>query len=96
MTDKNLRTKLIRLAHANPHLRADLLPLLGKKAGLDAKRKLTCEGEMGCKNPVTRVGEKWIYCDRHAYRADQMGRGLTRKLLPAEIKILEAGGTIRY
>ena len=30
MNDKNLRTKLIRLAHANPHLRADLLPLLAQ------------------------------------------------------------------
>lgn len=28
----NLRGQLIRLAHANPHLRADLLPLLGKQA----------------------------------------------------------------
>jgi len=35
VNDRHLRSKLIRLAHANPHLRADILPLLtprGKKA----------------------------------------------------------------
>lgn len=34
MSDKKLRNKLIRLAHANPELRADLLPLL-KEAGCE-------------------------------------------------------------
>lgn len=33
MSDKKLRNKLIRLAHSNPELRGDLLPLL-KEAGL--------------------------------------------------------------
>lgn len=35
MSDKNLRTQLIRLAHAKPELRSALVPLLGtsKKAG---------------------------------------------------------------
>lgn len=32
MKDKQLRAKLIRLAHANPPLRKDLLPLLTKRA----------------------------------------------------------------
>ena len=32
MTDKILRAKLIRLAHANPKLRAEILPLLSKRA----------------------------------------------------------------
>ena len=31
MSDKNLRNKLIRLAHAKPELRKDLLPLLNNK-----------------------------------------------------------------
>ena len=49
MTDKNLRTKLIRLAHANPHLRADLLPLL-KQAGcekLPEALRENCEKKQG-------------------------------------------------
>ena len=32
MSDKNLRNKLIRLAHSNPELRKDLLPLIEKKS----------------------------------------------------------------
>ena len=32
MSDHALRSGLIRLAHSNPSLRADLLPLIGKKA----------------------------------------------------------------
>lgn len=32
MSDNNLRNKLIRIAHANPELRKDLLPLIQKKA----------------------------------------------------------------
>jgi hypothetical protein len=32
MSDKNLRKKLIRLAHTNPELRKDLLPLLKEAA----------------------------------------------------------------
>ena len=31
MSDKSLRNKIIRLAHANPELRKDLLPLLNNK-----------------------------------------------------------------
>lgn len=35
----NLRTRLIRLAHQNPHLRADLLPLLAQsKQAADANK----------------------------------------------------------
>jgi len=37
MNDKQLRSKLIRLAHANPKLRADLLPLLTKQAAVAKK-----------------------------------------------------------
>lgn len=33
-SEKDLRSKLIRLAHANPELRKDLLPLLTKKASI--------------------------------------------------------------
>lgn len=33
MSDRNLRSKLIRLAHENPELRQDILPLLGDKVG---------------------------------------------------------------
>jgi hypothetical protein len=44
MSDTNLRASLIRLAHANPSLRADILPLVMKEAGtykeyVDRKRK---------------------------------------------------------
>lgn len=35
MRGKNLRSELIRLAHANPDLRADILPLVGKVAAAD-------------------------------------------------------------
>tara|TARA_B100000925_G_scaffold251821_1_gene203617 strand:- start:925 stop:1488 length:564 start_codon:yes stop_codon:yes gene_type:complete len=35
MSDKNLRDKLIRLAHKNPELRKDLLPLLSEKKAND-------------------------------------------------------------
>lgn len=37
MSDKNLREKLIRLAHAKPELRAKLLPLI-KEAGWDWRK----------------------------------------------------------
>ena len=43
MTD--LRTKLIRLAHENPNLRADILPLL-KKSAASANDALTLRGEI--------------------------------------------------
>ena len=33
MSDQALRSKLIRLAHANPELRPQIMPLLGKTAG---------------------------------------------------------------
>lgn len=38
MYDKSLRAKIIRLAHANPHLRADLLPLLGQSKKAEIMR----------------------------------------------------------
>ena len=39
--ERELRSKLIRLAHENPHLRSDILPLLGepKTAAADKKVK---------------------------------------------------------
>ena len=41
MSDRNLRKKLIRLAHSKPELRSDLLPLLQKKAYWKAPRRIT-------------------------------------------------------
>jgi hypothetical protein len=37
MSDTALRKELIRLAHAKPELRADILPLLGKTAAVPEK-----------------------------------------------------------
>ena len=39
MNDKQLRSKLIRLAHANPSLRADILPLLAQATIADGCSK---------------------------------------------------------
>lgn len=37
MPDSTLRSKLIRLAHENPNLRPDLLPLLSKQGSDESK-----------------------------------------------------------
>ncbi len=37
MSDETLRSKLIRLAHENPNLRPDLLPLLWKQGSDESK-----------------------------------------------------------
>jgi hypothetical protein len=37
MSDATLRSKLIRLAHENPNLRPDLLPLLSKRGSDEMK-----------------------------------------------------------
>ena len=51
----NLRTKLIRLAHANPKLRADILPLLSRTA---ANKKYSVIKPIKWKDgSVTEVGE---------------------------------------
>lgn len=38
MSDTNLRNKLIRMAHSNPELRKDLLPLIEKKSSAPSSR----------------------------------------------------------
>lgn len=53
MSDKTLREKLIRLAHAKPELRGDLLPLLREDEGLDK----TARGSMMSINMAKVVKE---------------------------------------
>lgn len=61
MSDAALRSRLIRLAHANPDLRADLLPLLEKQAGqippgMSLIEVLTSFLEQGITRAMGRVG----------------------------------------
>ncbi len=60
----NLRSSLIKLAHANPKLRKDLLPLLGKTAvdeetAKAAKRSI--EMENGIRDALKSKG--WVFTD---------------------------------
>lgn len=48
-----LRSKLIRLAHANPHLRADLLPLI-------ASRKQPAKKASHAKEAAPQIFEDWL------------------------------------
>jgi hypothetical protein len=54
MIMSNLRSKLIRLAHANPELRADLLPLLKKIAGEEDPRV------QGLSSADRKVYDRWL------------------------------------
>lgn len=87
----NLRSKLIRLAHANPELRAQILPLLKEASFVDGKPH--CDMAKDCEKPVTHIDKDgYIYCEKHA--AQRKSGGVpTRKLKPAEIKKLEQGQT---
>ena len=59
MSDKSLRNKIIRLAHANPELRKDLLPLLNNKK---ANQKFVGETyqERGVRVVKTYNIEEWV------------------------------------
>lgn len=54
MSDKTLRSRIIRLAHARPELRSDLLPLLTKRAGRG--RTLDRGTRQRVNKDLTRVG----------------------------------------
>jgi len=92
MSDRALRAKLIRLAHANPELRAQILPLLKEASFVDGKPH--CDMAKDCEKPVTHIDKDgYIYCEKHA--AQRKSGGVpTRKLKPAEIKKLEQGQTV--
>jgi hypothetical protein len=63
--------------------------------GVGQSTKLTCDGVEGCSSPVTHIDTKgYVYCSTHG-RVGYGGRR-SRKLTKAEIKTLEAGGTISY
>lgn len=90
MSDAALRSRLIRLAHANPDLRADLLPLLEKQAGqippgMSLIEVLTSFLEQGITRAMGRVGvevsfnsppSSWLLWMR---KTSCMGRLLTHR-----------------
>lgn len=88
----DLRSKLIRLAHANPALRADILPLLKEASFVDGKPH--CDMNENCNQPVTHLDKDgYVYCEKHA--AQRKSGGVpTRKLKPAELKKLEQGQAV--
>ena len=54
MSDKSLRSKIIRLAHQKPELRDHLLPLVTKKSDLKVSAKTVREGgKIGFLRPRT-------------------------------------------
>ena len=55
MSDKNLRSALIRLAHTKPELRAELLPLLGKKASGPSVKDAVVTGSLTTKGVQVKV-----------------------------------------
>lgn len=65
MDMSNLRSSIIRLAHSNPELRKDLLPLLSKTSAVDeamavaAKRSI--EMENGIRDALKAKG--WVFTD---------------------------------
>ena len=57
---------------------------------------LRCDMDRTCQKPVACVDHRgFIYCDGHGLERKASGERC-RKLRPAEIKTLKAGGTIRY
>jgi hypothetical protein len=58
---------------------------------------LTCDMVDGCTEPIAYIDHKgYIYCAKHG--PERKGSGIRcRKLTPAELKQLQAGGTVsRY
>lgn len=74
MNDKTLRSKLIRLAHANPAVRKDLLPLLTKQAaeGLSLKKQY---------EEVERAYAKTVFAEL-TKRFQDMGQTVFRPIAP--------------
>ena len=60
MSDKSLRSKIIRLAHAKPELRKDLLPLLTKKAGDDIEEFLVIDMKDQIDNGQVKVSASFM------------------------------------
>jgi hypothetical protein len=60
---------------------------------MDTTVTLTCDMEKDCKAPVTYIDIKgYVYCAAHGVQRQSYQR--CRKLRPAELKRLQAGGTV--
>lgn len=73
----NLRSKLIRLAHAKPELRKDLLPLLAKSAASGIDLKIDEKQKKLLLNSLHRIWEGIAYdylsgCSRGRCKGDEV------------------------
>ena len=91
MSDAGLLAEMQKCASQNPETRKHLVPLIQR--ALKAAT-LKCDGEKGCKKPVTYITNKgFLLCDDHRpAKGDRYTRA--RKLRPGEIKKLEKGETL--
>ena len=65
MSDKNLRNKIIRLAHSNPELRSQLLPLITKKGATRSKF------EIHHRSYTSAMKEAYDYAEVNGYLVDE-------------------------
>tara|TARA_B110000503_G_C7041012_1_gene368211 strand:- start:319 stop:690 length:372 start_codon:yes stop_codon:yes gene_type:complete len=65
MSDKNLRNKVIRLAHSNPELRSQLLPLITKKGATRSKF------EIHHRSYTSAMKEAYDYAEVNGYLVDE-------------------------